>query len=298
MSRSSIPSTPPAAAVDARFTSALSIVLAYEGGLVDHPSDPGGRTNQGITQGVYDGYRRRRGLGVQGVHGLAASERDAIYRGQYWDKVRGDELPAGLDLVLFDGAVHSGPVQSVKWLQRALGGVAVDGAIGEVTLAALASHADPVALIARVLDRRLAFLKALSTWAVFGTGWSRRLAHLRAAAGGLVSGDGAPAPQVFPGGGAKARLADARVPSPVSAGAGAAGAGAAGGSGAAALLAAAQARIEPFVGTVPWLAFAVAGLAVAGAVLLLAGAAYAWHARRRNDAIRDALDLGPAGAGA
>ncbi|MET0744349.1 MAG: glycosyl hydrolase 108 family protein [Microvirga sp.] len=277
---------------DARFPAALAIVLAYEGGRAEHPRDPGGRTNQGVTQAVYDGFRRRRGLDPRSVHAMATPERDAIYRVQYWDKVRGDELPAGLDLVVFDGAVHSGPVQSVKWLQRALGGIAVDGAIGEVTLAA-ASQADPVALIGRVLDRRLAFLKALSTWAVFGTGWSRRIAHLRAAASARASGGSAPPPQGFPGGDAKARLADARAPAPV-----AAGAGAAGGGGAAALLAAAQGRIEPYVGTLPWLAFAVAALAVSGAVLLLAGAAYAWHARRRNDALRDALDLAGGGSGA
>ena len=125
------------------FARALPRVLAHEGGYVDDPFDPGGATNKGITFRVYDAYRTRNGLPTRDVRAISATEVAEIYRLQYWDAVKGDELPPGLDYVLFDGAVNSGPSQSIKWLQRALGDVAVDGQIGQATLAAVMAHGRP-----------------------------------------------------------------------------------------------------------------------------------------------------------
>ncbi|MBK3411478.1 putative peptidoglycan-binding domain-containing protein, partial [Methylobacterium ajmalii] len=97
-----------------------------------------------------------------------------------WDAVQGDALPAGLDYALFDFAVNSGPKRAVIGLQRALG-IADDGRLGPVTLAALAGR-DVPGLVNALCDGRLAFLRALSTWPRFGRGWGRRVEEVRAAA--------------------------------------------------------------------------------------------------------------------
>lgn len=159
------------------FDAALAGVLRHEGGYSNHPADPGGPTNKGIIQRVYDADRKRRGLPVRSVRALEEDEMRDIYRQQYWDAVRADELPVGLDYAVFDAAVNSGPAQSAKWLQRALG-IAVDGQVGAVTLQA-AAESDTSAVIADLCDRRLAMLKGLRTWAVFGRGWAARVADVR-----------------------------------------------------------------------------------------------------------------------
>ena len=88
------------------------------------------------------------------------------------DKIAFDKLPRGVDLS-FDGAVNSGPSQSVKWLQRALRMSVVDGILGEATLAAVGAHNAPEALINDICDIRLRFLRALKTWPTFGRGDGR-----------------------------------------------------------------------------------------------------------------------------
>lgn len=163
--------------VASSFEKSLKRVLIYEGGYSNHPDDPGGPTMKGVIQRVYDGYRKRKGQPTRSVKYLTESELQEIYRAQYWDQIRGDDLPSGVDFVVFDGAVNSGPSQSTKWLQRALG-IKADGNIGESTVAA-ALAADPARLVNAVCDRRMAFLKALKTWPVFGKGWGSRVADVR-----------------------------------------------------------------------------------------------------------------------
>ena len=157
----------------ATLETALTYVLASEGGYSNHKQDPGGPTNKGITQRVYDGYRRRIGKPVQSVRGILAEEVAAIYKSQYWDAIRGDSLPVGLDYAVFDYAVNSGPKRAAQELQRVLG-VAADGIIGEITLAA-ANDADVFATIEALCNRRMAFLRGLKTWPTFGKGWARRV---------------------------------------------------------------------------------------------------------------------------
>ncbi len=169
------------------FESALSAVLRYEGGYSNHPDDPGGPTMKGIIQRVYDAYRRSKGQTTRSVKLLDDGELRDIYRTQYWDAVRADELPAGLDLLVFDGAVNSGPAQSAKWFQRALG-VKDDGVIGDVTLQAARDCADKAGLIDKVCDRRLSMLRSLKTWPTFGKGWSARVADLRRLTKVLLAG--------------------------------------------------------------------------------------------------------------
>lgn len=158
----------------------LRETLKHEGGYSNHPDDPGGPTMRGVTQAVYDGYRDRRGHPRQSVRKIAEIELRDIYEAQYWRAVRGDELPAGLDLAMFDYAVNSGPSRAIKSLQAVLG-VTTDGELGEVTLAAVRARLTS-GLVAALCDRRLAFLKALKTWPTFGKGWTDRVASIRAVA--------------------------------------------------------------------------------------------------------------------
>lgn len=192
------------------YQASLKSVLIHEGGKVDHPKDPGGRTAYGITQRVYDGYRRANKLKTRDVWSITDAERDAIYRLQYWDAVKGDRLPPGIDVVIFDGAVNSGPGQAVKWLQRALGTVKVDGVIGEATIGAVLAHPNHDALVQAIIAQRMKFLKALETWKTFGKGWTRRLAGVEQLGLSWASGGTIPAPflSFVSGGDAKALEAD------------------------------------------------------------------------------------------
>lgn len=159
------------------FEKCLSLVLVHEGGYADHPHDPGGATMKGVTQRVYDAYRRNHGLDPQPVRQITDREVQQIYKRQYWDRVCGDWLPAGLDYVAFDAAVNSGVSRGAKWLQQALG-VRPDGIVGEKTLEA-AKACDPEDAINRACDARLRFVRSLRTWKYFGKGWSRRIAGVR-----------------------------------------------------------------------------------------------------------------------
>lgn len=185
------------------FAASLKRVLVHEGGYSNHPADPGGATMWGIIQRVYDADRKKRGLKPQAVRKITAGERDAIYRSQYWNAVRADELPIGVDYCVFDGAVNSGPKQSGLWLQRALKSAGVykgpvDGSIGAVTLAAVEAHPSPAKLVEAICDQRLAFLRRLRTWSVFGVGWSRRVSDVRTAAAAMAKSEPAPKPDKIP----------------------------------------------------------------------------------------------------
>ena len=165
------------------FDKALAYVLEHEGGYVNHPRDPGGATNKGVTQAVYDAYRKMRGRGVQSVKFITDEEVKAIYKFQYWDKVQADHLPAGVDYAVFDFAVNSGVGRASKYLQAVVG-VAQDGTIGARTIAAIDS---PVRVINALCDRRMGFLRNLKTFLTFGRGWTRRVQGVRAHALDMAS---------------------------------------------------------------------------------------------------------------
>lgn len=165
------------------FDDALAIVLSAEGGYVDHPVDPGGATNRGITLKTLAEWRGRPVTKAE-VRVLSRAEAAAIYRARYWNAVRGDDLPAGLDLALFDLAVNSGPGRSVRLLQRALGR-AEDGRFGPRLLAAVA-EADTTPLITALCAARRDFLRALPTYPTFGRGWLRRIERVERAARRMV----------------------------------------------------------------------------------------------------------------
>lgn len=267
-----------------RYDDSLSHVLTHEGGYVNDPRDPGGATNFGVTQRTYDGYRKRKALPPQSVRLIAKAEVGEIYRKTYWNGVRGDELPDGLDYVLFDGAVNSGPVQSIKWLQRALG-TKVDGVMSDATLAAAETYPDHDALIAAILDRRLAFMRALKGWRAFGKGWSRRVAEVRQIGQAWATGSVGPQPTYLAGMQARALVTDAKsVPGKAIADA------TTGGGIVTASISQVTDALTPIADKIETAAKVVAILTAAGSILAAAGVVYRLWANQRQKALDDALD--------
>ena len=153
------------------FDEAFHELLGHEGGFVDHPADPGGATRWGVTERV------ARAAGYRGnMRDFPVDMAKAIYRREYWDAVKADQLPATVRYAVFDAAVNSGVRQSARWLQRAIG-AAEDGVIGPKTLA-LANAVDPHKLKDTLLGVRLKFMTDLPSWPAFGKGWARRIAAL------------------------------------------------------------------------------------------------------------------------
>lgn len=164
---------PPAA----RFDTALAEILRHEGGWVDHPADPGGATNRGVTLASLSDWLGRTATKAE-VKALTVADVAPIYRERYWNAVKGDDLPAGVDLMVFDLAVNSGPGRAAKFLQEAVGAPA-DGQIGPATLAKVrALH--PLAIIDGMAQRRERFYRGLGTFDTFGRGWMKRLADVTA----------------------------------------------------------------------------------------------------------------------
>jgi lysozyme family protein len=158
--------------MEANFFKSLEMVLKHEGGFVDHPDDPGGATNKGITHKTYSDFLGRPLEDVDELKNIPDEHVQLIYKQGYWDKVKGDNLPSGLDFAIFDWAVNSGPGRAAKALQKAVGATA-DGAIGPKTLEAVEA-ADAAKTIKAVADEREAFYKSLRTFNTFGKGWLRR----------------------------------------------------------------------------------------------------------------------------
>lgn len=165
------------------FDHCLRLVLAHEGGWADHPKDPGGATMKGVTLATYRKYKP--GATKAQLRAISDADLAMIYRDGYWNKVKGDDLPAGLDLVAFDAAVNSGPGRAARWLQEALG-VNADGAIGPKTIAA-AQDAHKEAVIDRACSIRLNWLRTLPHWPTFGKGWTRRVESVREAASKMAA---------------------------------------------------------------------------------------------------------------
>lgn len=168
------------------FDACLKFTLQYEGGYVFHKKDPGGETNLGITKRVLEGWRGR-GVSSAEMKALTRMEAGMIYRANYWNAVGGDLLPAGIDLVVWDYGVNSGPSRGIKALQKALG-VKVDGHIGPATKSA-AKAADPRAIVNAVCDERRRFVRGLNTYSTFGKGWERRIAAVRALGLQMAAGE-------------------------------------------------------------------------------------------------------------
>lgn len=144
-----------------------------EGGYVNHPEDPGGATDRGITQRTYDAWNRRQGKALRSVRGISKDEAERIIEFQYMDAVQADKLPSGLDYAVADYSVNSGPGRAAKELQRVLG-VKADGVIGLNTLEAV-DAANTQEVIIAICNRRMSFLRGLRHWNTFKGGWTRRV---------------------------------------------------------------------------------------------------------------------------
>jgi lysozyme family protein len=144
------------------YLACLAFTLKYEGGYVDHPADPGGATNHGITLGTLSKWRGRT-VSKAEMRALTKDEAAQIYRANYWRAVNGDGLPRGVDLTVFDYGVNSGPAR----------GLAADRA---------APKGDAVERIKSICSQRLGFVRRLRTWNTFGKGWARRIAACEATA--------------------------------------------------------------------------------------------------------------------
>jgi lysozyme family protein len=162
------------------FDEALRRLLAHEGGYSNHPSDPGGPTNFGITLADYRRYIDNGGSAAD-VRRMSVEQAKAIYRSKYWNAMRCGELPAGVDYAVFDYGVNSGLGRAPKVLKRVLGLDAASSVVTDTVIAAAKRRAAK-AVVNAICDERLRFLKSLRTWPVFGKGWDRRVKQVRAAA--------------------------------------------------------------------------------------------------------------------
>ncbi len=150
----------------------LETILHHEGGYVNHPEDPGGETNLGVTKRVYQEWG-----GTKDMKDLTFDDVAPIYKKNYWDKMKCDDLPSGLDLCVFDFGVNAGPGRAAKYLQTLIGTVA-DGGIGPNTLAKLKEYTDKTGVketITNYQNDRQSYYEKLSTFKTFGRGWTRRV---------------------------------------------------------------------------------------------------------------------------
>jgi|TARA_R110000764_G_scaffold42534_1_gene95865 lysozyme family protein len=153
------------------FDKCLEMLLSHEGGFVNHPEDPGGITNLGVTKKVYDEWTGREST-EQEMRDLTPEDVAPIYKKNYWDRIKGDSLPSGLDWCAFDWCVNSGKSRPSKAIQRAVGATQ-DGAIGSQTIG-LIMEKDTEEIINYVYGVRQDFYKSLKTFETFGRGWTRR----------------------------------------------------------------------------------------------------------------------------
>jgi lysozyme family protein len=161
------------------FADALTRVLAHEGGFANHPRDPGGATMRGVTLANFRRYVDPNGT-VADLKAITRDQLEDVYRDHYWHAVKGDDLQSGVDYSVFDFGVNSGPSRAARYLQGVVG-VDEDGKIGPVTLQAVRKM-KPDDIINKLCDRRMSFLRGLSTWSTFGKGWSSRVSGVRSVA--------------------------------------------------------------------------------------------------------------------
>tara|TARA_R100000742_G_C4178766_1_gene14593 strand:+ start:27 stop:539 length:513 start_codon:yes stop_codon:yes gene_type:complete len=153
------------------FEDCLQTILHHEGGYVNHPKDPGGETNLGVTKRVYEEWG-----GSKDMKDLTEEDVAPIYKKNYWDRVKGDHLSSGLDLAVFDWAVNSGTGRAAKKLQGMIG-TEPDGGIGPNTLKTLDEYIEAKGIekvIEEYKDIRQDFYESLKTFDTFGAGWTRR----------------------------------------------------------------------------------------------------------------------------
>ena len=165
------------------FEQCFALVIKNEGGYVDNPADPGGATNLGCTKTTWETWVGHP-VTKDNIKALMPNNVMPLYKKKYWDTIKGDNLPMGVDYAVFDFAINSGPSRAVKTLQSVLG-VAADGQIGPATMDAFET-ANSREIATKVCEARLAFLQSLPTYGTFGKGWSRRVSEVERMAFNMV----------------------------------------------------------------------------------------------------------------
>lgn len=175
---------------DDPFGIAYVTTLSWEGGWSDDPADPGGKTYKGVTLNTlalwWQQQGRNREPGADDLRAMTENDRRALYRGLFWDPIKGDALPVPFAMTAFDYAVHSGPNKAIRDLQEVVG-ASSDGIVGPITIRAIDRHPHADALWAYGAGR-LAYLERLPGHQRFGDGWRRRVLSVHATAafqGGL-----------------------------------------------------------------------------------------------------------------
>jgi lysozyme family protein len=164
--------------MNTNFEKCLEMLLVHEGGFVNHPDDPGGMTNLGVTKKVWEEWVGH-DVSEKEMRNLTPTMVAPLYQKKYWNACRADDLIPGLDYCVFDVAVNSGVGRAIKLLQSSVGAVP-DGGYGPAT-AALVQEAekDPERIIELFSAKRLEFLQSLKAFPTFGKGWSRRVAEVK-----------------------------------------------------------------------------------------------------------------------
>jgi len=163
----------------------FELVLKHEGGYVNNPKDPGGMTNLGVTKRVWEEYVGH-SVDEAIMRGLTPDMVQPLYKQNYWDKIKGDELPSGVDYAAYDLAVNSGTGRAAKYLQQ-IAGVPADGVIGPKSLEAIKS-CSPAETVDAMCDMRLEFLQRLPRWGTFGKGWGQRVEEVEKIASDMTEG--------------------------------------------------------------------------------------------------------------
>lgn len=157
----------------------FELMLQSEGGFSNHSQDPGGMTNLGVTKAVWENWVGHP-VNEKEMRNLTPEKVEPLYKRKYWDACRCDDLPAGVDYVVFDFAVNAGVGRSAKTLQSVVGATP-DGAIGPKTITAVYAL-PPSEIVDKFSSAREAFYRSLPTFDVFGKGWLNRVAHAQKAA--------------------------------------------------------------------------------------------------------------------
>jgi lysozyme family protein len=170
------------------FDASFARIIKSEGGYVNDPADRGGETNLGVTIGAWGAYLNR-AIQPGEMAKLTQETVKPFYKSMYWDKVKGDDLPVGVDYVTFDFAVNAGVGRAAKFLQRAVGALD-DGAIGPGTLA-LVAKTTPGKLLENFAKQKEAFYNSLAeknpTQKKFLKGWMARVDHVQTAATSMLA---------------------------------------------------------------------------------------------------------------
>ena len=165
------------------FEKSLALILKHEGKFVNHKDDPGGMTNLGVTRNAWMDWVKH-GVDEATMKSLTEDMVAPLYRMKYWDACLCDQLPSGVDYLVFDFAINAGPSRAIKTIQRALK-ITADGVIGPVTIKAI-QGANAEDFITDFTHAKEVFYRGLSTFNIFGKGWLNRVADSKKSAEEMI----------------------------------------------------------------------------------------------------------------